>query len=98
MTFTPKQIRTIHAAIVSKRKAKLFRPMVFVVLLSTLGAMLVGFLDAKVFAYIAVALSVFSIMLPQLGNAPKYEDLVDILESKLADGERLEDVISDAKD
>lgn len=80
MELTQKELVVIKAAIKSRNKSKLLQPVLFATLVVALLAMLFGSLSGAEFAYLAVQLVLVTIMLPQFGSSPKYNELVDILE------------------
>ena len=83
MELTKKEVALVNAAIKSKSKSKSLQHILFAFLVGALIAMLFGFLSGDEFKYLAVGLVVVTILLPQLGGAPKYNELLDILEKKL---------------
>jgi hypothetical protein len=63
-------------------------------LVVALLVMLFGSLSGDEFTYLAVPLVFLTIILPQLGGSPKYNELVDILEKQLPQSATMEDVLS----
>tara|TARA_B100000809_G_scaffold251731_1_gene285573 strand:+ start:66 stop:368 length:303 start_codon:yes stop_codon:yes gene_type:complete len=94
MELTKKEVALINAAIKSKNKSKLFQPVLFAMLVGALLAMLFGSLSGDEFTYLAFPLVFLTIILPQLGGSPKYNELVDILEKQLPKNPTMEDVLS----
>jgi hypothetical protein len=66
----------------------------FAILVGLLIAMLFGVLPEEQFAYLAIPLVILTILLPQLGASPKYNELVDILEKQLPQHDTMESVLS----
>ena len=94
MDMTSKEVAAIKAAIKSRNKSKLLQPALFAVLVVVLLAMLFGYMSGDEFEYLVIPLVIFTIIQPQLGGAPKYSELVDILEKQLPQNETMEDVLS----
>lgn len=82
MEFSEKELILIKKASVKMRQVSISRTISFGVLLLSLVAMLFGYLDEKVFAYLSFIIVIVSIAQPQLGTGPKYEELVGLLASK----------------
>ncbi|SEL08279.1 hypothetical protein SAMN05216262_105165 [Colwellia chukchiensis] len=94
MDMTQKEVAVIEAAIKSRNKSKRIQPILFALMIGALLAMLFGSLSGDNFTYLAFLLVFLTIVSPQLGNAPKYCELVDILEKNLPQNETMEDVLS----
>lgn len=94
MDITQQEVAVIKTAIKSRNKAKVIQPILFSTLMIALFAMFFGSLSGDEFAYLAIGLVFITIMLPQLGNSPKYTELVDILEKQLPKETTMEDVLS----
>jgi hypothetical protein len=94
MDMTKQEVAVIKAAIKSKNKSKLIQPVLFAILIGALLAMLFGSLSGDEFAYLAIPLVFFTIMLPQLGSSPKYSELVEILEKRLPQNATMDDALS----
>lgn len=93
MELTQKEVALVNAAIKSKKKSKLFQPLLFSFLVGALIAMLFDYLSGEEFAYLAVPLVFVTVLLPQLGGSPKYNELVDILEKQLPQKPTMESVL-----
>ena len=94
MDMTQKEVAVIEAAIKSRNKSKLIQPILFALMVGALLAMLFGSLSGDNFTYLAFLLVFLTIVSPQLGDSPKYSQLVDILEKNLPQNETMEDVLS----
>jgi hypothetical protein len=94
MDITQKEVAVIKAAIKSRNKSKALQPILFVILVGALVAMLLGSLSGDEFTYLAIPLVFLTIMMPQLGGSPKYNELVDILEKQLPLSTTMEDVLA----
>ncbi len=94
MDMTQKEVAVIKAAIKSRNKSRLFQPVLFAILVVMLLAMLFGSLSGDEFTYVAIPLVFLTIMLPQLGGSPKYNELVDILEKQLPQNDTMENILS----
>ncbi|MBB1438440.1 hypothetical protein H5202_07015 [Shewanella sp. SG41-4] len=94
MDMTQKEVAVVKAAMKSRNKSKLFQPVLFAILVGLLIAMLFGVLPEEQFAYLAIPLVILTILLPQLGASPKYNELVDILEKQLPQHDTMESVLS----
>jgi len=94
MDMTQKEVAVIKAAIKSRNKSKFIQPILFTVMVSILLAMLFGSLSVDKFTYLAFLLVFLTIMSPQLGGSPKYNELVDILEKQLPQKTTMDDVLS----
>ncbi|QDE32253.1 hypothetical protein [Shewanella polaris] len=94
MDMTQKEVAVVKAAIKSRNKSKLFQPVLFAILVGMLLAMLFGSLSGDEFTYVAIPLVFLTILLPQLGGSPKYNELVDILEKQLPQNDTMESILS----
>lgn len=94
MDMSQKEIAVIKAAMKSRNKSKWMQPVLFMILVGLLIAMLFGVLPHEQFTYLAIFLVFFTIILPQLGGSPKYNELVDILEKKLPQHDTMENMLS----
>ena len=94
MELTKKDVALVNAAVQSKNKSKLLQPILFIFLVVALMAMLWGSLSGQEFICLAALLVFLTILLPQLGGSPKYNELVDILEKQLPKSTLLEDTLS----
>lgn len=94
MELTKKDVALVNAAVQSKNKSKLLQPILFIFLVVALMAMLWGSLSGQEFTCLAVLLIFLTILLPQLGGSPKYNELVDILEKQLPKSTMMEDTLS----
>jgi hypothetical protein len=95
MEFTQKEALLVKAAIKSRNKNKILQPLLLIFLIVSVVIMTLGFISGENFTYISFFLIFLSIMSPQLGPSPKYVELVDILEKKLALSPSMEDVLSE---
>ncbi|MBN2841820.1 MAG: hypothetical protein JXM68_01955 [Sedimentisphaerales bacterium] len=94
MDLTSKEVAVINAAIKSRKKSKLLQPVLFSILVIALLAMLFGSISGDEFTYLSVPLVLITILLPYTGGAPKYNELVDILEKQLPREPTIENVLS----
>ncbi|WP_137226091.1 hypothetical protein [Shewanella sp. MEBiC00475] len=94
MDMTQKEVAVVKAAIKSRNKSKLFQPVLFAILVGMLLAMLFGSLSGDEFTYVVIPLVFLTILLPQLGGSPKYNELVDILEKQLPQNDTMESILS----
>jgi len=94
MAMSLKEISVIKAAIQSRNRGKLLQPFLCIILIAALFTMILGAMSGEQFAYLAIPLIFLTLIQPQLGGAPKYSELVDILERQLPQKETMEDVLS----
>lgn len=82
MEFSDKELAVIARAKKKIKTATLFRILLVVVMLCGIGLMFAGVVIADQIIYLAVAAVILAVVFPQLGQGPKYEELLKILESK----------------
>lgn len=82
MEFSDKELAVIAGAKKKLKTAKLFRIILVVVMLCGIGLMLTGVVITDQIVYLVLAAVFVAIGLPQFGPGPKYEELLNILESK----------------
>jgi hypothetical protein len=95
MELTKKDVALINSAVKSKNKSKPLQVILFILFVIALFAMVFGFLSGQEFIYLAVPLVFLTILLPQLGGSPKYNELVDILEKQLPKNTAMDDILSE---
>jgi hypothetical protein len=95
MELTKKDVALINAAVQSKNKSKPLQVILFIIFIIALFAMVFDFLSGQEFTYLAVPLVFLTILLPQLGGSPKYNELVDILEKQLPKNTAMDDILSE---
>jgi hypothetical protein len=82
MEFSDKELAVIAGAKKKLKTATLFRILLVVVMLCGIGLMFTGVVIADQIVYLALVAVFVAIGLPQFGLGPKYEELLNILESK----------------
>ena len=82
MRFSENEIRLIKTAESIIKQSYYLRIALLSVLIALIIFFLGGMISPKHLAYASVAIVITSILFPQLGSAPKYEQLVKILSSK----------------
>lgn len=82
MQFTQKEVALIARAGRKAKNAKFIRIFILIAMLVAIACMLMGALDTDKIAYFLLVAVFVSIAHPQLGDGPKYEDLVALLEQK----------------
>jgi len=80
--FSESELKTIILARKKLKHAKVSQIMQIIALAVLASGVYIGLFSPEKFAFLAVAFVVISIAQPQLGVGPKYEDLVNLLESK----------------
>ena len=84
MEFTQKELTLIGKAKTKTKNARIIRIILLIAMLVAVICMFVGVFDSDRLAY-GLLIAVFvAIAHPQLGEGPKYEDLVALLEKKSA--------------
>ena len=79
--FTDKELAIVVAARKKARGATIVRVAIITAMLVSIALMFVGAVSAAHFAYASIAAVILAVAYPQLGEGPKYEDLVRLLES-----------------
>ncbi|MCL1121683.1 hypothetical protein N7V09_12210 [Shewanella seohaensis] len=84
MEFTNAELALITAAKQKVQMAQRVRVGVIILLILGTLTLLAGFWSHPYAIYIAFALVVFAVALPQFGQGPKYEELLALLQQKAA--------------
>ena len=82
MEFSDKELAVIAGAKKKIKAATFFRVLLIVVMLCGITLMATGVVVAEFIVYLAFGAVVLAIGLPQFGSGPKYEELLNILDSK----------------
>ncbi|MCD1598437.1 MULTISPECIES: hypothetical protein [Rheinheimera] len=82
MEFSDKELEVIAGAKKKIKAATFFRVLLIVVMLCGITLMATGVVVAEFIVYLAFGAVVLAIGLPQFGSGPKYEELLNILDSK----------------
>ena len=82
MEFSENELAAIAAAKKKIKTAAMFRVFLILSILMGITLMFSGLVIAEVIVYLAYAAVMLAVALPQFGPGPKYEDLLNILESK----------------
>lgn len=82
MEFSEKELHAIAAAKKKVNTATLFRVLLIIAILCAVALMFTGVVIAEQIIYLAFAAVLLALALPQFGPGPKYEELLNILESK----------------
>ena len=85
MAFSEKELSVIEAAKIKVKFASAIRILVISIMVCGIAMMVAGILVADHIIYLSLAAVALAIAHPQFGSGPKYEDLVNILESKAHD-------------
>ncbi|TLM73180.1 hypothetical protein ACONUD_07460 [Microbulbifer harenosus] len=83
MKFTEKELKLIQKAEARVKQMVLTRVIAIVIAVVLIMLFFLGLVSSEELAYGAFGLAVLSIISPQLGGAPKYEQLVSVLSAKL---------------
>lgn len=83
MQFTEKETRLIKKAEMRVKQAVIVRVLAILAAIGLIALFFLGKLVPEELAAAAVGLVLLSVLAPQMGGAPKYEQLVSILASKL---------------
>ena len=82
MEFTQKEMALIARASKTAKNTTHIRIILLIVMLIAVGCMFAGAFDSHKLAYGLLVAVFVGIARPQLGQGPKYEDLVALLEKK----------------
>ncbi|WP_066961001.1 hypothetical protein [Microbulbifer sp. Q7] len=77
--FTERELKLIKRAEARVKQAVMFRLMAIVIALVLIALFFLGYLNPEELAFSAFGLALLSFIAPQLGGAPKYEELVAVL-------------------
>lgn len=80
MELNRKEMKLVKKTIKLRNRNRFYGPVAFMSLMVALLAMFFGYLSAEDFVYKALPFVLFLLLLPRSGGAPRYNDLVDILE------------------
>lgn len=94
MDLTKEEVEITQAAVKSMSSFRWMPHLLFLALIVILLMMLFGLLSGEQFAYMAVPMVFLSAMWPQLRGAPKYAQLVGILERHLPQRVELVDILA----
>jgi len=83
MGFSSQELSVIHAAKQKAASAWALRIFLIIAVVATAFLAAYGEIDAQICAIIAVVVALIAAFGPQISLGPKYEDLLNILESKL---------------
>lgn len=82
MEFSERELELIAKAKKKAADVKVKRIVIIIAMILGVVLMVTGTVSADKTAYLLVAAVFFSLGLPQLGDGPKYEDLVSLLDKK----------------
>jgi len=82
MEFSERELELIAKAKKKAANVKVKRIVIIIAMILGVVLMVTGTVSADKTAYLLVAAVFFSLGLPQLGDGPKYEDLVSLLDKK----------------
>ncbi|WP_346838093.1 hypothetical protein [Microbulbifer sp. SAOS-129_SWC] len=88
MEFTQREVQIIKRAERRIKQAAVVRVLAILFLLAQIALFFLGQLGSDALALSAFALVLLAVLVPQLGGAPRYEQLVSLLASKLHGSER----------
>ncbi|MBN8430060.1 hypothetical protein JF535_04245 [Microbulbifer salipaludis] len=74
-----RELKLIQRAEARVKQAVVFRLMAIVIALVLIALFFLGYLNPEELAFSAFGLALLSVVAPQLGGTPKYEELVAVL-------------------
>jgi hypothetical protein len=84
MEFTDSELDVIRQARSAVKRSVAVRIVIFATMLIAVFSLLLGYLGERPFTYLAAVLALAAVLRPVGIGAPRYEDLVRLLESKMS--------------